>query len=69
MPGSFQVRLEIAIAETKRDLQSDERLVFINAWNEWQSAYRQAYRRFGHVYFEAVRKSRDAAHLWREAEG
>ena len=34
-PGAYQAWLETAINETKRDLQGTDRLVFINAWNEW----------------------------------
>jgi GT2 family glycosyltransferase/SAM-dependent methyltransferase len=63
-PGAFQAWMETAITETKRDLQGDERLVFINAWNEWaEGAYLEPDRRFGHTYLEAVRNARDAEHL------
>jgi GT2 family glycosyltransferase len=63
-PGSFQAWLEVNITETKRDLQGDERLVFINAWNEWaEGAYLEPDRRFGHSFLEAVRNARDAEHL------
>jgi GT2 family glycosyltransferase len=65
-PGAFQAWLETAIADTKRDLHGDERLVFINAWNEWaEGAYLEPDRRFGHSFLEAVRNARDAAHLKR----
>jgi lipopolysaccharide biosynthesis protein len=68
-PGSFQAWLEVAIAETKRDLQGDERLLFVNAWNEWaEGAYLEPDRRFGHTFLEAVRNARDAPHLLRGAE-
>jgi GT2 family glycosyltransferase len=60
-PGAFQAWLESVIAETKRDLHGDERLVFINAWNEWaEGAYLEPDRRFGHTYLEAIRNARDA---------
>jgi lipopolysaccharide biosynthesis protein len=63
-PGAFQAWLEIAIAETKRDLQGDERVVFVNAWNEWaEGAYLEPDRRFGHGFLEAIRNARDAEHL------
>ena len=63
-PGVFQAWMETAIAETKRDLQGDERLLFVNAWNEWaEGAYLEPDRRFGHAFLEAVRNARDAAHL------
>jgi GT2 family glycosyltransferase len=63
-PGVFQAWLEAAIAETKRDLQGDERIVFINAWNEWgEGAYLEPDRRFGHAYLQAVKNARDAEFL------
>jgi lipopolysaccharide biosynthesis protein len=60
-PGAFQAWLESVIGETKRDLHGDERLVFINAWNEWaEGAYLEPDRRFGHTFLEAIRNARDA---------
>ena len=62
-PGAFQAWLETAMRETKRDLQGEERLLFINAWNEWaEGAYLEPDRRFGHAYLQAVRNARDGAH-------
>ena len=69
-PGAFQAWMETAIAETKRDLQGDARLLFINAWNEWgEAAYLEPDRRFGHAFLEAVRNARDAANLMRHDRG
>jgi GT2 family glycosyltransferase/2-polyprenyl-3-methyl-5-hydroxy-6-metoxy-1,4-benzoquinol methylase len=66
-PGAFQAWLEAAIAETKRDFQGDERIVFINAWNEWgEGAYLEPDRRFGHAFLQAVKNARDAEFLIRE---
>lgn len=63
-PGAFQAWLEAAIDETKRDLHGDNRLVFINAWNEWaEGAYIEPDRRFGHTFLEAIRNARDASRL------
>ena len=68
-PGVFQAWMETAIAETRRDLQGDERLLFINAWNEWaEGSYLEPDRRFGHTFLEAVRNARDAAHLLHDRE-
>jgi len=63
-PGAFQAWLEEAIAETREQHFGDERLVFINAWNEWaEGAYLEPDRRFGHTYLEAVRNALDASRL------
>jgi len=68
-PGVFQAWMETAVAETRRDLQGDERLLFINAWNEWaEGSYLEPDRRFGHTFLEAVRNARDAAHLLHDKE-
>ena len=62
-PGAFQAWLETAMRETKRDFHGEERLLFINAWNEWaEGAYLEPDRRFGHAYLQAVRNARDGAH-------
>lgn len=66
-PGAFQAWTEVAIAETKRDLHGENRLVFINAWNEWaEGAYLEPDRRFGHSYLQAVKNARDAEYLLRQ---
>ena len=60
-PGGFQAWLEIAMAETRRQNAADERLVFINAWNEWaEGAHLEPDMRFGHGWLEAVRNAADA---------
>jgi lipopolysaccharide biosynthesis protein len=60
-PGGFQAWLEIAMAETRRQNAADERLVFINAWNEWaEGAHLEPDLRFGHGWLEAVRNAADA---------
>jgi GT2 family glycosyltransferase/SAM-dependent methyltransferase len=68
-PGAFQAWTEVAIEETKRDLQGDERLLFVNAWNEWaEGAYLEPDRRFGHSFLEAIRNARDADRLLQKGE-
>jgi O-antigen biosynthesis protein len=63
-PGAFQAWLEESIADTKEQHFGDERLVFVNAWNEWaEGAYLEPDRRFGHTYLEAVRNATDASRL------
>jgi GT2 family glycosyltransferase len=60
-PGAFQAWLEAAISETREQAHGDERIVFINAWNEWaEGAYLEPDTRFGHTWLEAVRNAREA---------
>ncbi|WP_082121138.1 glycoside hydrolase family 99-like domain-containing protein [Dyella japonica] len=67
-PGAFQAWLETAIARTKQQYTGDERLVFINAWNEWaEGAYLEPDRRFGHTYLEAVQNALTSDRLIRKA--
>jgi GT2 family glycosyltransferase len=63
-PGAFQAWLTDALDQTVRHHHGDERLVFVNAWNEWaEGAYLEPDRRFGHDFLAAVRNARDAALL------
>ena len=67
-PGAFQAWLEETLEQTRLQHHGDERLVFINAWNEWaEGAYLEPDVRFGHTYLEAVRNALDAALLLRPA--
>lgn len=65
-PGAFQAWLEEAIDQTRRQYAGDERLVFVNAWNEWaEGAYLEPDRMFGHSYLQAVANALDATALLR----
>jgi GT2 family glycosyltransferase/SAM-dependent methyltransferase len=65
-PGVFQAWLEHVIAQTRAHRHGDERLVFVNAWNEWaEGAYLEPDQVFGHGYLEAVRNAKDAERLLR----
>jgi GT2 family glycosyltransferase/SAM-dependent methyltransferase len=66
-PGSFQAWMETTVARTKQQFSGDERLVFINAWNEWaEGTYLEPDRRFGHTFLEAHRNALDADYLARK---
>jgi GT2 family glycosyltransferase len=66
-PGAFQAWLEDSIYQTRNQLAGDERLVFINAWNEWaEGTYLEPDRRFGHGFLQAVRNAKDASALLRK---
>jgi GT2 family glycosyltransferase len=60
-PGAYQAWLESAIRTCRETLFGDERLVFINAWNEWaEGAYLEPDRHHGHQFLEATKNSLDA---------
>ena len=54
MPALYQHWLDNAIRDTsKRYADPDERLVFINAWNEWgEGAYLEPDTRYGYAYLK-----------------
>ncbi|HFQ82010.1 MAG TPA: glycosyltransferase [Desulfobacterales bacterium] len=55
-PGEYRQWLTNAIFDTAaRFKKKDERLVFVNAWNEWaEGAYLEPDQRFGRSYLEAT---------------
>ena len=60
-PGAFQAWTEAMFEETRRQNFGEERIVFINAWNEWgEGAHLEPDQRFGHAWLEAVKNAADA---------
>lgn len=63
-PGAFQAWLEHIIDETRKHRYGDERIIFINAWNEWaEGAHLEPDRRFGHTFLEALSNANEGASL------
>jgi hypothetical protein len=59
-PGALQAWLEAA-SDSVRGQAPDRRLVFLHAWNDWETGAALAPdRRFGHGWLEAVRNAADA---------
>lgn len=59
-PGAFQAWLEWTIERTLEQNLGDERIVFINAWNEWcEGSYLEPDQDYGHAYLQAVKNALD----------
>ena len=54
-PDIYKEWLCNAMDFTRKAYQGDERIVFINAWNEWaESAYLEPDRKYGYAYLQAT---------------
>jgi FkbM family methyltransferase len=57
-PGAYQAWLEAIIELTVEQNFGDERIVFMNAWNEWaEGNHLEPDQRFGHGFLEATRNA------------
>jgi lipopolysaccharide biosynthesis protein len=57
-PEIYELWLREIVARAVERQQGDERLVFINAWNEWaEAAHLEPDRRFGRQFLEATRRA------------
>ena len=55
-PVGFQTWVRNALVETEERLSGDERLVFVNAWNEWaEGCHLEPDERHGYAHLEALR--------------
>jgi GT2 family glycosyltransferase len=57
-PEFFQAYVEEKLDAMRHLLVGDERLLFVNAWNEWaEGAHLEPDRKFGHRWLEAIRNA------------
>lgn len=55
-PASYEAWLADSVAQTIEEFEGDERLVFINAWNEWaEGCVLEPSAQWGRAYLEATR--------------
>ena len=60
-PEAFRVYVEEKIDEVRQFLVDDDRLLFVNAWNEWaEGAHLEPDTGFGHRWLEALRDAVEA---------
>ena len=63
-PGAYRAWLEAVLDQTHEQNFGDERIVFINAWNEWgEGNHLEPDKRYGHGFLEATRNAQDACLL------
>lgn len=63
-PENYEHWLDRAITATRRDHPGKERLVFINAWNEWaEGCHLEPCQRYGHGFLEATLQAKSGSRL------
>ena len=61
-PAAYRSWLQYMIKQTCERFSGDERLVFLNAWNEWgEGAYLEPDSKYGHAYLQATRDAIEQA--------
>jgi lipopolysaccharide biosynthesis protein len=59
-PGYYQAWLEAALQRAHEQLAGDQRILFVNAWNEWaEGNHLEPDQRHGHRYLEATRNAQE----------
>ena len=67
-PEQYELWLRFMIQDAEERSSPDERIVFINAWNEWgEGAHLEPDHRYGRRYLEATRRALTDQSDWRTA--
>ena len=57
-PAKYQRFLEAVIEKTRAEFQEEDRLIFINAWNEWgEGCHLEPDKKYGYKYLRATRSA------------
>ncbi|TAE68959.1 MAG: tetratricopeptide repeat protein [Oscillatoriales cyanobacterium] len=65
-PDTYEFWLRGAIEKTTQRNSGDERIVFINAWNEWaEGAHLEPDQKYGHSHLLVTSKALNGTHGWR----
>jgi len=63
-PEKYKLWLARAIANTNARLLGDERIIFVNAWNEWaEGCHLEPDQKSGHAYLAATRQALDESQV------
>lgn len=69
-PEMYEMWLSGAIEKTNQAYSGDEKLIFINAWNEWaEGTYLEPDRKYGHEYLSATSRALNGVYSWQTAIG
>ncbi|MCC3604621.1 MAG: glycoside hydrolase family 99-like domain-containing protein [Microcoleus sp. PH2017_29_MFU_D_A] len=65
-PDVYELWLRGIIEKTRQVNLGDEKLVFINAWNEWaEGAHLEPDQKYGYSYLLATRRALNGTHSWK----
>ena len=65
-PESYELWLKSLADYTRNNFNGDEKLIFVNAWNEWaEGTHLEPDKKFGHKYLEATKRALTDTSNWK----